>query len=129
MVLFESAFCKVWFDEESRVIFAKWNGLLTLEEVKEGCSLMSVFIEKHGVKLHFSNHVNLKVLSNDVQLYLTQEWFPEVEKLGLRKIVALVSWDFMGATSVEKVNKEARVGELKIQSFKSELEGHKWLME
>lgn len=127
--LFNEPYCSIWYDKESLLLYAKWTGDLTLEQVKEGCSLMTSFIEENRIKIHFSNHVNLKKISNDIQLYLTQSWFPEVEEAGLRKVAALTSWDAMTEITIEKVNKTANVGELLIQSFKNELDCYKWLGE
>ena len=127
--LFNEPYCSIWYDKESLLLYAKWTGDLTLDQVKKGCSLMLSFIEENQIKNHFSNHVKLKKISTEIQVYLTQSWFPEVESVGLRKVVALTSWDAMTEITIEKVNKAANVGKLQIQSFKNELDCYKWLDE
>ncbi|MFQ3576067.1 MAG: hypothetical protein SNJ77_06490 [Cytophagales bacterium] len=125
--LMKDSFVEIVFDGESNVIVAKWIGFLRLDEVKKGCSFMTSFIEKNNVKTHLSDHRQLKVLSKEVQEYLTKEWFPEVEKVGLQKVGAVVAEDVFAAATVSKVNKSAQIGNLKIDMFNSELDCNTWL--
>ncbi|HEY8936624.1 MAG TPA: hypothetical protein VIM65_15455, partial [Cyclobacteriaceae bacterium] len=71
---------------------------------------------------------DLKVLSKEAQDYLTREWFPEVERIGLVKVGAVVAEDVFAAATVSKVNKEGQVGKLAINMFNSESECFKWLL-
>jgi hypothetical protein len=51
-----------------------------------------------------------------------------VEKVGLRKVGAVVAEDVFAAATVNKVNKEGQVGNLQINMFNSESECTKWLL-
>lgn len=126
-LLFKKDFCHVWYDADNQILFAKWKGFLKIGDVKEGCSAMTKYIKDNDVNAHLSNHVELKVLSKEVQEYLTMTWFPEVEKLGLKKVAALVSDDVFAKATVEKVNQTARVGDLTITTFNSERDSIDWL--
>ncbi len=127
--LFKEDYCKVWYNSDDQIIYAEWKGFLKLDEVKKGCALMTKYIKDNDVKAHLSNHVKLRVLTKDVQEYLTQSWFPEVEKAGLRKVAALVSDDVFAKATVDKVNKTAQVGRLTISTFNSEKDSISWLKE
>ncbi len=126
--LLKENFVEIFLDKSNNIIVAKWIGFLKPDEVKKGCSFMTRYIENHSLTGHLSDHRNLKVLSKEVQDYLTQQWFPEVEKIGLRKVGAVVAEDVFAATTVSKVNREAHVGNLKINMFSSEPECVKWLL-
>jgi hypothetical protein len=126
--LMKESFVEINLDKSTNVIVAKWIGFLKADEVKKGCSFMTRYIKDNSLKGHLSDHRSLKVLSKEVQDYLTQQWFPEVEKIGLRKVGAVVAEDVFAATTVSKVNREANIGQLKINMFNSEPECVKWLL-
>jgi hypothetical protein len=125
--LLKEQFVEIYFDKPANMIVAKWIGFLKPDDVRKGCTFMTKYIKDNGVHTHLSDHRQLKVLSKEVQDYLTGKWFPEVEKVGLRKVGAVVAEDVFAAASVSKVNKEASVGNLKINMFSSEPDCIKWL--
>lgn len=126
--LVKESYVEIYHIPEMNLIAAKWIGFLNLENVKKGCSFLTEFIRKHKVKIHLSDHRQLKVLSKEVQAYLTQEWFAEVEKIGLTKVGAVVSKDIFAVATVNKVNKEATIGNLQIDMFQTEEECLDWLL-
>jgi hypothetical protein len=126
--LMKASYVDIQFDESNSVIVAKWIGFLKPDEIKKGCSFMTKYIKDNKIKIHLSDHRDLKVLSKEAQDYLTREWFPEVEKVGLIKVGAVVAEDVFAAATVSKVNKEGQVGKLSINMFNSELECFKWLL-
>lgn len=126
--LMKASYVDIQFDESNSVIVAKWIGFLKPDEIKKGCSFMTKYIKDNKIKIHLSDHRDLKVLSKEAQDYLTREWFPEVEKVGLVKVGAVVAEDVFAAATVSKVNKEGQVGKLSINMFNSELECFKWLL-
>jgi hypothetical protein len=126
--LMKEPFVEIYLDNANNVIVAKWIGFLKAQEVRKGCTFMTRYIKDNGLKNHLSDHRQLKVLSKEVQDYLTMEWFPEVEKIGLRKVGAVVAEDVFAAATVNKVNKEGEVGNLKINMFDSEPICVNWLL-
>lgn len=125
--IFETDYCDIYYDDAEGVLIAKWSGFLKPDEVRAGCKAMTKYIEENKVKLHLSDHTDLKVLSKEVQDYLTQEWFQEVENLGLEKIAVQVSENAFAKATVDKVNEEAQVGSLKIFTLGSKKDCIKWL--
>ena len=128
LTLLKEPFVDITLDKDTNVIYAKWIGFLRPDDVKKGCSFMTKYIKEKDIKSHLSDHRSLKVLSKEVQDYLTKEWFPEVEKVGLTKVGAVVADDVFAAATVNKVNAEAKVGRLTINMFNSETECTKWLL-
>lgn len=128
VTLLKEPFVNILFDKGTNLITAEWIGFLKVDEVKKGCSFMTRYIKENNLRSHLSDHRQLKVLSKEVQDYLTMTWFPEVEKIGLTKVGAVVSEDVFAAATVKKVNSEAKVGRLSINMFNSEIECNKWLL-
>ena len=125
--LMKEPYVEIFIDKSNNVLTAKWFGFLKADEVKKGCSLMTKYVKENNTKTHLSDHRGLRILSKEVQDYLTQTWFPEVEKVGLKKVGAVLSEDVFAAATVNKVNKEAKVGRLTISSFGSEKACMDWL--
>lgn len=123
----KAPFVEITFDKSTEILMARWIGFLQIENTKKGCAFMTSFINENLVKSHLSDHRSLRVLSKEVQDYLTTKWFPEVEKVGLTRIGAVVSEDVFAAATVGKVNKAGQVGNLKIDMFNSDSECMKWL--
>jgi hypothetical protein len=126
--LMKEPFVDIFLDKSNNVIVAKWIGFLRPQDVRKGCAFMSKYIREHAIKKHLSDHRELKVLSKEVQDYLTMEWFPEVERFGLTKVGAVLADDVFAAATVNKVNKEASIGKLQINMFNSEPECVSWLL-
>jgi hypothetical protein len=60
--LFEQKYLHLSIDLAAGILVAQWMGFLQLNEVMEGCRVMSHAIRTHGLKLHLSDHTELKSL-------------------------------------------------------------------
>ncbi|MEP2025270.1 MAG: monodechloroaminopyrrolnitrin synthase PrnB family protein [Reichenbachiella sp.] len=126
--LMKDEWCHIWYDSELNAIGANWQGFPKVRHVRESCEFMSSFIKENNVKHHYSNQLNLKVLSKEVGEYLNSDWFPNVEKLGLERIAVLVSFDPYVKAAMNKVNKSyLGNGDLEIFTFGLEKECLNWL--
>lgn len=125
-IIFNKPYVEISFDEESKVIIARWIGFLKVDDLKVGCSEITKFIKNNNIKSHLSDHTRLKILSKDVQEYLGITWFPEVSALGLKKVAVLVSDDVFAQATVNNVNKTT-VGKLQLNTLPSEKQCMDWL--
>lgn len=128
-VLLNEKYVEIFFEEEAKIVTARWIGYLKLDEVKNGCSLLTDFIKSNPGVQHLSDHTQLKVLSKEVQEYLTGVWFAEVAGIGLKKIAVLVSEDVFAQATVNKVNTKAQVNDLKINTYGTKSQCIDWLTE
>lgn len=128
--LFKEKYCTVEMDSSNGILYAKWSGFLKIDDIRKGCGAMTEFIKSSGTKLHCSDHLELKVLTDDCKDYLTGEWFPEVESIGLKKVSALVSPNIFARSSIEDVNSAAVVnlGQLTIDTFNTQQDCEAWLL-
>ncbi len=129
--LISEKYVEVSYDDATKVVEADWKGYLKLQQVEAGCSVISDAIRQRDITRHLSDHTELKVLSKEVQTYLTQTWFPHVADLGLKKIAVLVSLDVFAQATVNKVNSEShvQVADLTIRTFMNKKECMEWLNE
>ena len=128
-IILKEKYTEIYMNKEDGILYAKWNGFLSAEQVMTGCKAMTNYIRRNKIKTHLSDHRELKILSKEVQEYLTQQWFPEVEKEGLKKVAALVSEDVFAKATVDKVNQLVELGGLSINTFNSPQDCIKWLHE
>jgi hypothetical protein len=126
--LFETSYCEIR-ERKDGILYAKWKGFLKPNQVRTGCRFMTEYVRGKNITMHLSDHRDLRVLSKEVQDYLISEWFPEIEREGMKKIAALEAPDPFAKITVDKVNKEAKVGNLIIRSFIREEDCIKWLFE
>lgn len=126
--LMDEKFIHVSYEQQTDILYVKWMGFLRLEDVKKGGNFMLEFITKNRVTKNFNNQTELKVLSTDVQQYLTTQLFPQIEKAGLRKIGVLVAEDVFAQATVNNVNAKVTVGNLSLQTFGAERLCKEWLL-
>jgi hypothetical protein len=125
--LLNESFVEIYFDKEANTIVASWKGFLTVEQVKTGCSFLTDYIIKHKLSSHLSDHTGLRILSKDVQEYLTGTWFNEVEKAGIRKIAVKIAADVFTQATVQTVNTKQQYGAMAIETFRSTADALNWL--
>jgi hypothetical protein len=120
-------FLRIAYDEKSGILFVKWIGFLRLDDVTKGGNFLLDFVKKNKIIKNFNDQTDLKVLSADVQRYLTTQLFPEIEKAGLSKIGVLVSEDVFAQATVNNVNAKVTMGGLTMQTFVSPKLCLEWL--
>jgi hypothetical protein len=115
--ILKEKFVEMTFDPENKIMEAKWIGFLKEDEVRKACKAMISFIGKNKITKHLSDQTQLKVLSKEVQNYLVGECFPELEKLGLKKVAVLVSDDVFAQATVNNVNTRSQMGGITFGTF------------
>lgn len=126
--LLQESFAEICFDTQNRIVVARWKGTLKLVEVVQGCELITDLVKSEGVQHHLSDHTALKKLPEDVQAYLTQRWFFEVERAGLKKIAVRLALDIFAQATVRRVNASEKHKNLQIEVFPSCERAYDWLL-
>jgi hypothetical protein len=126
--VFIKDYCTIVYNMDKGIIYAKWSGFLSLSQVEEGCEIINDYVSRYSISRHLSDHRMLKVLTADVQDYLTGTFFPTVKSLGLKKIAVIVSENVFAKATVDKVNAEALIGQLSIHNFMHQEQCIEWLM-
>ena len=126
--LFRQKYVHVGIDQAAGILIVKWIGFLQLDEVMEGSRVMSDVIRTHQLKLHLSDHTELKVLKASVQNYLIGEAFPNYQRAGLERIAVLSSGDVFTQATVENVNGQSGSNQLQIAIFPNREACYAWLL-
>jgi len=126
--LFQQKYVHLGIDHPAGIIVAKWIGFLQLDEVMEGCRALGAAIRTHQIKLHLSDHTELKLLKASVQNYLIGEAFPEAERSGVEKVAVLTSHDVFTQATVQNVNGQSESSRLKIATFPTREACYAWLL-
>jgi hypothetical protein len=124
----KESFVHISFDAQNRIIYAKWTGFLKIDDTKRACRVLIDFIRQNRISLHLSEQTELKVLSKEVQDYLVNNFFPEMEQAGLRKLAVQLSEDIFAQATVTNVNTKSSSGKLQINSFGSGHKALEWLL-
>ena len=127
--VFKESFAHISFDAQNRIVYVKWIGFLKIDDTKRACRVLIDFIRQHRISLHLSEQTELKVLSKEVQAYLVNDFFPEAEQVGLRKLAVQLSEDIFAQATVANVNTKSSAGKLQINSFGSAHKALSWLQE
>jgi hypothetical protein len=121
-------FLHIAYEQQTGILYVKWIGFLRLDDVKKGGNFLVEFITNNRVTKNLNNQTALKVLSADVQQYLTTQLFPQIEKAGMRKVGVLLSEDVFAQATVNNVNAKVTLGNLSLQTFGSEKHCKEWLL-
>ncbi len=126
--LFEQKYVHVGIDHAAGIIVVKWVGFLQLDEVMEGCRVMTDAIRTYGLKRYLSDHTDLKLLKASVQNYLIGEAFPAYQRAGLERVAVLSSGDVFTQATVENVNGQVESERLRFAVFPTREACYAWLL-
>ncbi len=129
--LFKEKFCEITYDDDNKIIVAKWIGFLKPDDVVKGCDVLVKFLKNNKVSNHLSDQTQLKVLSREVQEYLVTQFFPAAANEGIKKTAVLVSDDIFAKATVDNVNINAttKVGKIAFKTFNARPDCISWLKE
>ncbi len=128
-LLFKRPFVEILFDEINKIVITRWKGTLTIEQVHEVVLFKEAFIRKNEIKHNLNDHLELNVLSPELQQYLEDDGHPILRRAGLRKIAVRLAKDIFAQATVRKVNKKEEIGEgLAIAVFPSYKDAYAWLL-
>lgn len=129
VTLLKDKFCHISYDKVNGIVITKWIGFLKMEDLKKGIGVMLDCVKNNKVKYNLSDQTEMKVLSNDVQQYLVGEVFPELDRLGLRRLAVCVGEDIFAQMAVNNVNAKLTMGNVAINTFNSKDKCYNWLLE
>ena len=120
---------KTYFSNELKAVVWEINGFLTTEKFKEVGSETHDLRRKHSVKKQLNNIQNMKVLTQDIQHWIEEVWFPTAKTSGLKHFAFVVPNDTFGKVSMDSVNAEAKEKYgIDIEYFTSEERAKQWLI-
>ncbi|MEN0053431.1 MAG: PAS domain-containing protein [Mucilaginibacter sp.] len=109
-------------------IDADWTGFQNLDTVQQGCSHMMDMLVKNKVHKIFNNNIHVLGNWSEAADWGAQEWFPAMEKAGLRYFAWVNSPSVFSQLSARK-SADSSLKKLKIQFFTEAADAIAWINE
>ncbi len=130
MLLYESEFVKIVFDEENLVVenHRRDCSEMSDENYRTEAIILAEFVEKHKPKGILMNNREFNfVIVPSTQIWVNQNIFPRLLKTGLRKGAFVVTDNVFSQVSVEQTLDEEESKPFIIKYFKNIEEAKNWL--
>jgi hypothetical protein len=115
----------VYVDAASGAVFAKFSGVLTFAEHKALGEAVLAYAKSHGLRKALIDTSEIKVIRQETQKWIAEEWFPNANMVGLTHMAFLVPSDVFGKMSTKSVNQKA--GNIDIQNFDDLTKARVWI--
>jgi|GEM_PF-1142475 len=117
-----------YYDNESKAAIGIFKGFVTPGEFKNIANSLHEIRTANKSNKQLNNIEDMKVLTEDIRIWLKDEWFPKAVETGLNYFAFVVPKDLVGKLSMKDANKEAQaVPNMEIQYFDNEVSAKKWL--
>ena len=119
---------RAYYDPALNAAMGVFVGYLSPDEFKTIANeLLKIQVTKK-VNKQINNVKQMKVLKQEVQVWLNDVWFPQAQKNGLKYFAFVLADDIFGKLSTEGANKDAsnKFG-MEIQNFNTLEDAKQWL--
>lgn len=113
-------------DSENKCLEVDWTGFQTIETVKEGGSKMIQMLKASGFKSVMNDNTNVIGSWSEASDWAGQEWFPMMEKAGLKYFAWVYSPSAFSRLSAEKAV-DVKVGNAVVHFFTEAETAREWL--
>ncbi len=115
-------------DSESNAVKAIFANYLNEEEFKKFAVSILNKVETTGKKKLLYDTRELKVMSQSIQDWINEIWFPQANKLGVSHMAFIMPESVFGKVSMEQTNKnKEKIGNITIEYFSSMKNAKDWL--
>ncbi|WP_026462356.1 hypothetical protein [Adhaeribacter aquaticus] len=129
LICFESDYLKLYFDEETKLARAVWNGFLSGETMHNAVKQCIILIEEKNPVGWLADNRKLKAIRQKDQEWISENLMPRLAASSLRKLATLISEDLFSQMAVESLyTKASELIHFDHQYFKFETEAYKWLL-
>ncbi|WP_207436280.1 STAS/SEC14 domain-containing protein [Sabulibacter ruber] len=115
-------------DTGLKAVVATYDGFLKHPEFREIAETSLALIQQSGYSKILVDTRQTRVIQQESQQWINQEWFPKAIKAGVTHMAFLTPEDFFGKVSVESTNKSAvQSGDIVINYFTNLDSARQWL--
>lgn len=125
MLFYSASFADVTWDEQNRVLVTKTKGYMSSEQLRELCAKVIEGIAKFRATKALGDYRAFVTVRPEDQKYVATEWAVQAKKAGLKYTALILPANMIQTQVIDKVTKEASVGETK--NFATPEEGMRWL--
>lgn len=116
---------KIYYDKEIRSAVGVFEGFMSFENFKELAIQVNELRSKNFSKKQLNNVKDMKVLTQEVQKWIKEFWFPKAQASGLKHMAFVVPENTFAKMSMEAVNSNA--DQIEIRYFGNLTEAKNWL--
>ncbi|MCT4637279.1 MAG: hypothetical protein N4A72_06190 [Bacteroidales bacterium] len=119
---------RAFYDQETHSAIGIFKGFLTSDKFKKIAEELHDIRKENDSCKQLNNIEDMKVLSQDVQTWLNDVWFPKAKTTGLKYFAFVVPKDIFGKVSMESANSdEQTTNGIEIKYFDNETDAKNWL--
>jgi hypothetical protein len=116
------------YDKETTCAVLSFKGFLTTQQFIDIAEQGHTLRLSNNSKKQLNDIEDMAVLTQDIQKYLKEKWFPKAVETGLKYFAFVVPKNVLGKMSMKGANTEADKTGIEIQYFDNLTEAKKWLM-
>lgn len=115
-------------DRESNSVLAVFENYIKENEFKEFATKILDKVKTSGKKKLLYDTRGLKVMSQSIQEWINEIWFPEANDIGVSHMAFIVPESIFGKVSMEQTNSQKeKIGNINIQYFNSKHHAQNWI--
>lgn len=119
---------KLSIDLESNAVKAVFDNYIKDDEFKDFAKKILDKVRSSGKRKLLYDTRGLKVMSQGVQEWINDYWFPEANKLGVSHMAFIMPESIFGKTSMELTNsRKEKIGNINIDYFSNMNSAKDWL--
>ena len=119
---------KLSIDHESNAVHAIFDNYIKEDDFKAFARQILDKVRTSGKKKLLYDTRGLKVMSQGIQDWINEVWFPEANNLGVSHMAFIVPENIFGKISMEQTNsKKEKVGKINIDYFGNMSTAKDWL--
>lgn len=115
------------YDKETKCALLSFKGFLTTQEFIAIAEQGHTLRKSNNSKKQLNDIEDMAVLTQDIQKYLKEKWFPKAVETGLKYFAFVVPKNVLGKMSMKGANTDADKTGIEIQYFDNLSEAKKWL--
>ncbi len=117
-----------FYDQETKAAIGMFKGFLTTDKFKSIADELHEIRKKNNLSKQLNNIEDMKVLTQEVQTWLNDVWFPKAKINGLKHFAFVVPKDIFGKVSMESANADSSTTQgIEIEYFDDENKAKAWL--
>ncbi|MBI9067848.1 MAG: hypothetical protein JEZ09_11190 [Salinivirgaceae bacterium] len=117
-----------YYDSDTKAAIGLFRGFVTSDKFKEIANELHEIRKKNYSSKQLNNISDMKVLTQDVQQWLNNVWFPKAKITGLKTFAFVIPKDVFGKMSMESANSNSQITQgIEIQYFDDETKAKTWL--
>ncbi|WP_207536172.1 ATP-binding protein [Desertivirga arenae] len=125
---YKDSFVTILYNQQDERLEVDWKGFQNISSVKKGCMKMLEILKKNQCSKVINDNINVQGTWSEASEWVGREWFPMMEKAGLRYFAWIFSPSTFSQFSARKTI-NVKEGEVITEFFKDIVSARKWLDE